>query len=233
MGEVVAALDAWIGRQAPRSPDPERRAGPRGVTLVGLATAFLVNVARKAQPAAALTPAAQSDPRRQARRFPHPGLTDSLATGPAGLHLRLAGAASDPSAAELQAMLALQTQGVRVGDVDGQGVRAGLSPASCETLAAVSHFRAPASQDWIQTPEVTIDPTPNRMCRKDRLDASSVVTLARPAAGDDLALFRLDETGGLMRVFSGLAQFRDGRLGEQRPRLSVRRPRQEGAGQPV
>ncbi len=209
MGEVVAALDA-VDR-AGKHRDPLILNVGRvlaGVTLVGLATAFLVNVARKAQPAAALTPAAQSNFDAKLAALPCTWLTDSLSTGPAGLHLRLAGAASDPSAAELQAMLALQTQGVRVGDVDGQGVR-GLSPASCETLAAVSHFRAPASQgDWIQTPEVTIDPKPNRMCRKDRLDASSVVTLARPAAGDDLALFRLDETGGLMRVFSGLAQFR-------------------------
>ncbi len=211
MGEVVEALDAV--ERAGKNKDPlilNIGRAAAALILVALVVGFFVKSARRDGSAATLSVASQSSLDAKLAAIPCAWLSDRLTQGPKGLHVRLEGAAGDPSAAELQAMLALESAGIHVADVDGSGVR-GLSPAACGTLGMLNQFRSGSGQaDLVQLQSQTFEPKADRLCHRDRQQATAVITLARPVAGtsDDLALVKMDQSGGMTRVFSGLGEFR-------------------------
>ena len=180
------------------------------LTLVALVAGFFIKSARPGGTAAPISVATQSSLDAKLAAIPCAWLTDRLSPGPKGLHARLEGAAGDPSAAELQAMLALEAAGVHVADVDGSGVH-GLSPAACGTLGMLNQFRAASSQgEWAQPKAAAFEPKADRLCRRDPRQAKAVIALARPAPGQsgDMALVTIDPAGGVARVFSGLSEFK-------------------------
>ena len=211
MSDVIEALDEV--ERAGKNRDPLILNVGRvaaALTLVALVAGFFIKSARPGGTAAPISVATQSSLDAKLAAIPCAWLTDRLSPGPKGLHARLEGAAGDPSAAELQAMLALEAAGVHVADVDGSGVH-GLSPAACGTLGMLNQFRAASSQgEWAQPKAAAFEPKADRLCRRDPRQAKAVIALARPAPGQsgDMALVTIDPAGGVARVFSGLLNSR-------------------------
>jgi hypothetical protein len=212
MGEVVHALDELSGAGAVvhHGRPPVIIMAAAGAAVVGLVAFAIVMLAAPGKnngpgPSAA---AIQTSVDSTVRGVSCAWLTDQVSQNPNGVQVQLAGAAGDPSAAAAQVTLAFAKSGAKMAGIDGSLVKA-LPPAACDTVGAVGQFRAPLTEaNWIQPQAATFTAAPNALCNNDATQAVSVITLTPPPAGggQDLALFRLDDTGGLTRIFGSLAE---------------------------
>ena len=212
MAEVVHALDALAGGPgagAHHGRPPVVVLAAAGAAVVGLVAFAIVMLApsSKTNGPGASPAAVQAAADATARGVSCAWLTDQLSQASNSVQVQLAGAAGDPSGAAAQVWPALTKIGAKIASVDASQVK-GLPPAACDLINAVSQFRAPVTEaKWIQPQAPTFAAAANPLCNNDPAQAVSVITLTPPAAkGQDLALFRLDDTGGLTRVFASLAE---------------------------
>ena len=217
MEAVIDALDH--GLAAPPPAAPPKRPSPLFPAAVGLGllVVFGLTAARlwprpaprtpvpatlAAPPEAALDAALRSESCAW--------INERLSRGPDGLHLELSGAAGDPAGVAAQLTRVLETSGEQVAAVDHSQVRP-LPPAACGAVTAFARLHAASSEaTWIRPQASEFHVMASPLCRNAPPSAVAVVTLNPPSPGadEDIALLRLDQAGGVVPVFSGLADFK-------------------------
>ncbi len=232
MDQVIDALDATPAQLAalPPLPPPSsaigaqgsgRRAGVSPVLVAGMGLVALAITGglvaalvtrRENRPTPPPVVGAQAETTMDAalRSVPCAWLTDRMSRGPDGLHIEMNGAAGDPAGAVAQITQALQKAGSPVAAADRSQLRL-LPPSACQTISAIARLHAPTSElTWIRPQAVVFNVQPSPICGGDPHQATSVVTVRPPPAGqeENIALLKVEDTGAMTRIFSGLAEFR-------------------------
>ncbi|MDR3507953.1 MAG: protein kinase [Caulobacteraceae bacterium] len=238
MDEVLAALDGVVDPNAPAGrrsggtipptggsgggqdgKSGEGRGPPVGLMIGGGAALVIVIVAvigliiaRSGHngASAGLTASAEATMDTALRTTPCAWLTDRMSRAPDGLHIEFNGAAGDPAGAVTQVTQALEKAGAKVAGSDRSKLRT-LPSAACENVSAVAQFHAASSEDnWIEPQASLFHFQSNGACGNDPNQATSVITVKPPAPGqdDDVALFRMEDTGAMTRIFAGLSEFK-------------------------
>ncbi|HEY2660078.1 MAG TPA: serine/threonine-protein kinase [Caulobacteraceae bacterium] len=233
MDEVISALDATIEEleALPPLPPPTapyiEHAPPRGglsslavigvsisalIVTAGLIVALVARRDRGQAPGPPQVVGAQAEATMDAalRSAPCAWLTDRMSRGTDGLHIEMNGAAADPAGAVAHVTQALQKADAPVAAADRSQLRL-LPAAACEAISAVAKLHAPTSEvTWVRAQAVVFHVQPSPICGGDPRQAVSVVTVRSPPPGqeDDIALFRVEDTGAMTRIFSGLTEFR-------------------------
>ena len=223
MDQVIEALDDLDREPAadPAIAPPQRRSPTIGaaIGILGVLAAFGLGavslwprLAQRPQPAQApiLTVAPEAALDQALRTASCAWINDRMSRGADGLHLELSGAAGDPAAAATQVVQALEKAGAHVAAVDHSQLRP-LPPAACGAITAFAKLHAASSEGTLLRPQASLFPLlPSPLCRNDPRQGTSVVALRVPPLnpGEDLSLLRVDETGAVTRVFSGLADFK-------------------------